>query len=149
MRPLVLFQQNCIEASKCSLKIWHHSPFFTCSLRGWGPEWQRDTLQATWGVSGKLKIEFECWMRTVFCDPGLFCPPLREKEKVSLHCFCLSLVIKMIFLQYSQSRAASKCLKKSYDLEKNRLFPLRMNEIKLKWSFNPSFRLLFQNRCNM
>lgn len=137
---IIILSAALSRGSKVHFKTWHHNPFLTCSLRGWGPEWQRDSFQATWRVSGKMEIEFECWMRTVFCDPCLYSSPFKEKrKKMAFCCFCPSLVIKMIFSQCSQSRADSKCLKKSYDLENKRLLFTRMKGIRLNWSFHLSF----------
>lgn len=83
---------------------------------------------------GHLKSQWEngskiCWMDAVFCDRELFCSSFKEKKK-SLCSFCLSLAIKIIS-KCSKSRGPSMSLKKSYDLEKNRLFSLKMNGIKL------------------
>lgn len=69
-------------------------------------------------------------MRTVFCDPRLLCPLFKRKKKGSL-LFLLVSSDQNYFLPMFIVKAASKCLKESYDLEKNRLFSLKMKGIKL------------------
>lgn len=101
-----------------------------------------------WFTPGHLKSQWENGNRIQLldencCNLQLYSSSFRG-EKIALYCFYLSLVIKMIFSQCSQSRRASKCLKKSYDLKKKTLFFLRMKGIKLNQSFHLSSPLLFK-----